>query len=224
MAMARTMITLIFQMTAVLMFLLALPSNAKAEESRLHKNMDVEYLGYSDPGYMRLKLSTGEVFEADFFYDFISYDEISSWDKGIKLKIVSNKDKGLGLSDTNGHKFYKVIFENMDKIISQSENECIGNLEVGSTLEIVDCIRDSATLWEREFQFFYNHLKAKSSNDLSAALDTFEKAHSVTKKKYFEAFEIYAHQQGGSISIIYAEKATRDLIKYKSNLILNFYK
>lgn len=217
------MITLIYQMAAVLIFSLALPNNAKADESGLHKYMEVEYLDYSDPGYMRLKLSSGEVVEAGFFYEFISHEEISSWKNGERLVVTFSPARGFGLLRSTNKQHFKVLFDDLEYIITTRERNCIDEIKAESTSEILSCIKLSITYWDAEYQYLYKTLYERSSKDKKALLEELSDRFSSLNESLLRTYEEHIFEKKGSIGRLHFAKASIEFARFRVRIISTFY-
>lgn len=206
-------------LTTVFVLLFSLPSSAEELEIEV-LNDNIVFHESGDPGWMRLRDTNGEFYEAEFFYKFISFKNISKWKKNEALKLVFVEGKGLGiLRDADGQ-FYKLYF-NGGGPIQAEEDKCQENPQA-YVRHWNDCLVRSEQMWDTEYQFYFEYLTKNSSPELADAVIKFDESWVNYRKAFFKAFGTHAEERGGSIYRTYAAVFDRDLAKEKTKLLLSF--
>ena len=72
----------------------SLLSGAEKENDGIVIIEQVEYVSFHDPGVIKMKGNSAEIYEGSFYYSLISYEEINSWKSGEKFYIVYSHQNG----------------------------------------------------------------------------------------------------------------------------------
>ncbi|MCP5381729.1 MAG: hypothetical protein H6912_05110 [Kordiimonadaceae bacterium] len=184
---------------------------------------DLVFNDFHDIGYMELD-DQGQVITAWFFYKFISYEDVKTWEPGEKIDLVYNEKMGFGLRRKKTDMFYKVILVNEYDPIESGQEACLN--KAYSTAEMVDCHRKAANQWNVEYNFLFQKLQTTLSDNLKAQIVALNTQLEQLAERYFQAYNDYLWPPGDSIGTIkYIKMAdtNADFQKMKFKALLRFY-
>jgi uncharacterized protein YecT (DUF1311 family) len=152
-----------------------------------------------DPGWMILVDNDGNEIIAEFFYEFISYEEIKKWSNGDKLYLVEDEELGVGLKRNNEGKLYKIIFSVHDHPINKINNNCSPNEQ--STMGYTYCKDKETNFWRIENNYIYDYLLNTSDEEEKISLKKSQEAWVKYKDTHLETLKIF-QKDAGTMSIM----------------------
>ena len=166
----------------------------------------------------------GQVITAWFFYKFISYEDVKTWELGEKIDLVYNKKMGFGLRRKKTDMFYKVILVNEYDPIESGQEACLN--KAYSTADMLDCYRNAANQWKVEYNFIYNKLQNTLPDDLKAQIVALNTQLEQLAQRYFQTYKDFLWPPGdniGTIKSIKMSETVADFQKMKFKALLRFY-
>ena len=136
----------------IIAFLFPFCAHAQITDTFVQNTVFVES---HDPGYFVLKDKNDKEYIADFYYDTISADDISTWKAQEPITIFLKKDVGIGIIREKTKKFYKVFFRQNNHPIETILNLCLKNAK--SYFD--ECYMNAALRWNQEQLFILNNQK-----------------------------------------------------------------
>lgn len=191
------------------------------KQEKMRTIAEATFLESHDPGWMKLKLSNGKETSADFYYRFITYDEIKTWKEGEAVKIVLSSQNGLGIVRAANGKFYKIV-------TTGKENDLLQGLEDGcvkkatTTMGYAGCYRESSERWSVEQNYILNYLLDHTNGKLRESLKESQKQWKAYTKSESELYWMFASEQGGTIRIIEGAALRSGMVEERFNQLLLF--
>ena len=204
----------VFFVTSTLVF-----ANEAVEITPLQK---IIYQDFHDPGFAIFEAAAGNIYEGDFYYSFITYEEINTWTSGEAMQVAYHPVMGLGVLREKDNRFYKLSFKST-YFVDAIEDECLKSPENETTIGISSCILKSANIWGTEYNYLYQHLMKNVSVDLKSELLELNASWENLGKRFQSARRQYYSEKGGTIYSIYGAHRLRDMSMYKANMLRSFY-
>lgn len=169
-----------------------------------------------DPGWLILKTAEGNEYTGDFYYRFIEYEDLKTWEKGEKFNVVIANDVGAGIVRHKTNKFYKVFFREQRHPIDVQLKKCNGFWN--------DCLIDASNQWIAEHKFaFDNFLETLEDQELKQGfIETQDRWKAYTKSMH-QSFRSIPNYEGGTYGATLAAWLYVDLEKSRFFHILRFY-
>ncbi len=197
------------------------PLSSMGSETQAHENaVTLRFKAFHDPGYLYFSDKEGKEVEAGFFYRFITFEMVDTWEAGEEFLLFINPDIGVGIKRIVDGTIYKAIFAS-DNPIDRAEASCLS--KAISTLDISGCYYESRSHWLREIDFLMNELRRSSSESLVSELSAAEQSWQGYETDLMNSFYIHAEEQGGSIKKIQAAALQSELMKSRYKQLLSFF-
>lgn len=191
---------------AILSFFLILspPQETQAQESNSTQSgitiiKTVTMVDYHDPGWMLMIDKNGKEYKADFFYEFIKFDNISEWADetgNVTLDIVDTPDNGIGIIRHADSTFYKVVFTADETPIDELMQPCFD--EAPTTLAIMQCYDEEVIRWKAEQTYLLQYIDDNGSDALREAVKKSQDSWEQYTKDFFDAYSVYAGEMTGT--------------------------
>lgn len=155
---------------------------------------EVTFQEFHDPGYMVYTDEKGSKRNIEFFYSLIKFEDILTWEKDERIKIVLSKKDGAGIVRVKTGQFYKVYFPENNPIdtLTQAKEE--------TGVSMAEAVAQAAQLYQDESTMFLeltknNHATLAHKKDFDTMQTSWEAYKSHIMKAYSSSAE-------GSISAI----------------------
>lgn len=178
----------------------------------------VTFQGFHDPGYLVATTELGEALELWFHYELISYDVVSTWERGERFKLGIDSELGTGIARERDAAFYKVFFPRGRDPIEAVEERCVANN--GSTMGLAQCYRATARYLDLDIDYLMRDLAGRPY--LEDESEQFTEAMTNARSMYSRLFSAVWDHNGGSIGavnqwttllqLIYAERAVLEAL------------
>ena len=208
-------LTLKYLIFSVFSALTSLPILAVADNDVEIIISNASYMEFRDPGWLKIK-TTNAYYEAAFFYDFISYDDISEWKEGESIHIIFKPSFGFGIQRVSDNKLYKLLFSTNNHPYQLKYDQCQKN---GYS---ANCYTQFRTRIESDYNYFYDYILSYASPNLKPEVIKLNSYLQLLPNKYLSAFGIYADETGGTIHSLTAASSRLSMEKLKFDLITDF--
>lgn len=128
----------------------------------------VTFVDFHDPGWMLLRDQSGNEIMADFYYELIQYEDISSWKPNEQLIISLTEEHGVQITRQTTGESYTVVFQDYDPIAHVLQT-CLSKSS-GSSMEVGGCYYYPIQYWKGQANSLLTHLLKSTSPELTKAL------------------------------------------------------
>ena len=183
-------------------------------------NKQLTYLEFHDPGWMLMLDESGREITADFYYELIQYEDISTWKPNEQLMISLTEEHGVQITRQGTGESYTVVFQDYDPI-EDALQSCLSKSS-GSSMEIGQCYAEPIRYWKGQARSLLNHLSESSAPALVAALQLEQQSWELYQQTRNAAIEELLKDSWGAIQIIknaedsyfQAKSRTQSLLRY----------
>jgi uncharacterized protein YecT (DUF1311 family) len=201
-----------------LLLAIAVPSSARGDfEWALEQ--EFEFLEFHDPGYLMLKDATGKESELIFGYEGLTYEVVSTWPQGKKIRLVYTPEKGTELVDLEDGARYPI--QAAMPPIDELAEHCVERN--GTTAGMVVCFRGEAKAWDSEMNRVYRSLmESDFSDETKLAVRTAQREWIKFRDASMAAIRAVRDESSGTIRAIEAGSAAVALTRGQALMLRGY--
>jgi hypothetical protein len=195
-----------------LMLSIALAASINDAEA---SEIPAKFVDFHDPGVIELAIPNGEVINGHFYYDSISYNEISKWNPNEEVFLTMSPTLGEGVIRAKTGSFHRVLFFGTGPLDLQAD-QCVENH--ASTASITECYSQVIEHWEVEIKARLETLKQHLPEDVMKTVETDHEAWKDRIDTFKSAVRANTKTNNGTI---YSIKAAASIVALYANYALS---